>query len=399
MTKRFRQRSTGLFLTAATMMTIAASAHAQTVGTVDGANYPTTLQSLNTYGPHLNDLVSEIADCDRLLVDDIAGCAGNLRILAGGDFRASKLDGDALAAGYDSDHGVGLAGLAFDIGNYSQIGVLAGYLKHQFDFDDLSNNELEGLQLAAFADFQQHSGLYARLLGTMSFLENESFRAGVPGVAVYDANQWTAGAHFGYRIDVSPVTQVVPYLHLDYSNVDQDAIDDGVYLIPDVGADLLAGTVGAELLFDIGSYAADLRVGYRMQSGDDFVTLRPTSCSLVPAVNCATNLTSLDDDQASVILGGGFGGRLGRLAIMGSYNGEFSGVRDHHAGRLTLKLPLGDRGEVMEAPVVVPPPPPAPPPPPTVTCPDGTVILASEQCPPPPPAPTPPPPPVEPERG
>ena len=41
-------------------------------------------------------------------------------------------------------------------------------------------------------------------------------------------------------------------------------------------------------------------------------------------------------------------------------------------------------------------PPPPPPPPPTQTCPDGTVILATDACPPPPP---PPPPPPEPERG
>jgi hypothetical protein len=43
-----------------------------------------------------------------------------------------------------------------------------------------------------------------------------------------------------------------------------------------------------------------------------------------------------------------------------------------------------------------PPPPPPPPPPATQTCPDGSVILATEACPPPPP---PPPPPPEPERG
>jgi len=43
-----------------------------------------------------------------------------------------------------------------------------------------------------------------------------------------------------------------------------------------------------------------------------------------------------------------------------------------------------------------PPPPPPPPPPATQTCPDGSVILATDTCPPPPP---PPPPPPAPERG
>ena len=44
-----------------------------------------------------------------------------------------------------------------------------------------------------------------------------------------------------------------------------------------------------------------------------------------------------------------------------------------------------------------PPPPPPPPPPPTQTCPDGSVILATDACPVPPPPP--PPPPAAPERG
>jgi len=56
-------------------------------------------------------------------------------------------------------------------------------------------------------------------------------------------------------------------------------------------------------------------------------------------------------------------------------------------------------GRVSEAVVPAPAPyvaPPAPPPPATQTCPDGSVILATDMCPPPPP---PPPPPPEPERG
>ncbi|HEY0628756.1 MAG TPA: TonB-dependent receptor [Sphingomicrobium sp.] len=50
-------------------------------------------------------------------------------------------------------------------------------------------------------------------------------------------------------------------------------------------------------------------------------------------------------------------------------------------------------------PPAVEPPPPPPPPPATQTCPDGSVMLATETCPAPPPPPPPPPPPAEPERG
>lgn len=53
---------------------------------------------------------------------------------------------------------------------------------------------------------------------------------------------------------------------------------------------------------------------------------------------------------------------------------------------------------VPPAPIAEPaPPPPPPPPPPTQTCPDGSVILATDACPVPPPPP--PPPPVAPVRG
>ena len=62
---------------------------------------------------------------------------------------------------------------------------------------------------------------------------------------------------------------------------------------------------------------------------------------------------------------------------------------------LTLKARFQPAARVVEEVVEAPPPPP-PPAPATQTCPDGTVILATEACPAPPP---PPPPPPEPERG
>ncbi len=60
----------------------------------------------------------------------------------------------------------------------------------------------------------------------------------------------------------------------------------------------------------------------------------------------------------------------------------------------TYKFGASRTAEVLPPPP--PPPPPPAPPPATQTCPDGTVILATDACPPPPP---PPPPAPEPERG
>jgi len=79
--------------------------------------------------------------------------------------------------------------------------------------------------------------------------------------------------------------------------------------------------------------------------------------------------------------------------------GRYSNYRTN-SSRLTGMLGLGVLfGPAAPAPVVVPPPPvvETPPPPATQTCPDGSVILATDVCPAPPPPPPPPPP--APERG
>lgn len=69
-----------------------------------------------------------------------------------------------------------------------------------------------------------------------------------------------------------------------------------------------------------------------------------------------------------------------------------------HSILLSLLINFGAAPPPPPEPVVAPPPPPPPPPPPaTQTCPDGSVILATDSCPVPPPPPPPPPP--EPVRG
>ena len=78
--------------------------------------------------------------------------------------------------------------------------------------------------------------------------------------------------------------------------------------------------------------------------------------------------------------------------------GRYSNYRTN-SSRLAFLVGAGVRFGGAEAapPPPAPPPPPPPPPPATQTCPDGSVILATEACPVPPPPPPPPPP--APERG
>jgi opacity protein-like surface antigen len=79
----------------------------------------------------------------------------------------------------------------------------------------------------------------------------------------------------------------------------------------------------------------------------------------------------------------------------GGLRGEFQS----HSLLASLIYNFGPEAAPPPPPALIPPPPPAAPPPPpaTQTCPDGSVILATDACPVPPPPPPPPPP--APERG
>ena len=97
--------------------------------------------------------------------------------------------------------------------------------------------------------------------------------------------------------------------------------------------------------------------------------------------------------------------RTGKLNFQDSATLTDAGVAfansDKFSSHSVLASLVYNFGAPRAAPVVVPAaapaPPPPPPPPATQTCPDGTVILATETCPAPPPPPPPPPP--APERG
>jgi OOP family OmpA-OmpF porin len=85
----------------------------------------------------------------------------------------------------------------------------------------------------------------------------------------------------------------------------------------------------------------------------------------------------------------------GRLDFKDSSDGErLRGKWNSHSLLASLVYNFYSPPPPVEA---APPPPPPPPPPATQTCPDGSVILATEVCPVPPPPPPPPPP--APERG
>jgi len=86
--------------------------------------------------------------------------------------------------------------------------------------------------------------------------------------------------------------------------------------------------------------------------------------------------------------------------LYASLEGRYSNYKSKlHSGGTHRIVGLVGLGYLFGASAPVAPPPPPPPPPPpapaTQTCPDGSVILATDACPAPPPPPPPPPAPVE----
>jgi outer membrane receptor protein involved in Fe transport len=123
--------------------------------------------------------------------------------------------------------------------------------------------------------------------------------------------------------------------------------------------------------------------------------------NLMDRVSLRAGINNLFDNDPPRITGGNAGRSGSNLCPAGPCNGNtYPGTWDA-LGRLLWVGATIDFLPPKPAPAPVvpaaPPPPPPPPPPATQTCPDGSVILATEACPAPPPPPPPPPP--APERG
>jgi opacity protein-like surface antigen len=208
---------------------------------------------------------------------------------------------------------------------------------------------------------------------------------------------------------------------------------------PGIDADLIVG-------YDFGMFRLEGEAAFKRASVDDVTGSFEFLSALEEAVGENVSSNDFDTDGRLRVLSfmgnalldfgpdnglqGYIGGGLGRaqVRIMGSSDGEWA-----YQGIAGVRLPVGaldlglkyryfntghlsiDGGDedfeagltgrlrshsllasliynfVPPAVVVAPPPPPPPPPPPaTQTCPDGSVILATDICPPPPPPPPPP---------
>ena len=247
---------------------------------------------------------------------------------------------------------------------------------------------------------------------------------------------------------------IVEDLNLDFQNIQTIPDILAVDYKTGIDADVIGG-------YDFGMFRGEVEVGWKRASIDQIRLSNVTNIDEIfdggghgTALSAMANLLLDfgDDSNWSGFVGGGVG--VARVKVTASFDGTFPntpftqfGFHDTDSGlawqgiagvrvALTPNIDLGLKYRLFSTRTLTfddaqdndtlrggkwrshsllaslvynfytppPPPPPAPPPPPppppapaTQTCPDGSVILATEACPVPPPPPPPPPP--APERG
>ena len=162
------------------------------------------------------------------------------------------------------------------------------------------------------------------------------------------------------------------------------------------------GKVKAETLQDNNTVGAATQFdpGVRIKSQNYFDL--STTFTLLDRINLRAGINNLLDNDPPLVTSGSSAVGGTNLCPTGPCNGNtYPGTWDALGRYLwvgaTIDFIPPNKAPMAPPPVVAPPPPPPPPPPATQTCPDGSVILATETCPVPPPPPPPPPP--APERG
>jgi iron complex outermembrane recepter protein len=162
------------------------------------------------------------------------------------------------------------------------------------------------------------------------------------------------------------------------------------------------GKVKAETLQDNATLQGDFNYDPGLHvKAQNYIDVSATY-TLLDRINLRAGINNLFDNDPPLITGGNANRDGSNLCPAGPCNGNtYPGTWDS-LGRLlwvgaTIDFLPPKKAPLAPEPVVAAPPPPPPAPPATQTCPDGSVILATETCPVPPPPPPPPPP--APERG
>jgi uncharacterized protein YhjY with autotransporter beta-barrel domain len=371
---------------------------------LSGVEYPNYLHAVRNNTFVVNSFVSDQVDCAIHIrgVEECRAPETRGRIWVKGSYNSADLDSDDVAIGYDAKSWSAMLGGDVNFGNF-KLGAFAGYRDIAVDFPDAivgSKIDSNGWQLGLYGAYDIGS-FYVRGIGSYSWLNGDSERrfsiGSISGVASGepDMNVWSVYAEAGARFDLGG-SWVTPYVGIDHTSMKLKSFTETGGLGANLAADSqtesqTSGLIGLKWAGNWGGIIPEAKVAYRHDfRGDLGVDLR-----FAGAPSGSEFRKEEEFKEGSLVAGlslaGAFGSNVtGRLGYQGRFNSD---VTDHAVyGALTF---------LFGTPLPPPPPAPAPaappPPPATQTCPDGTVILATETCPVPPPPPPPPPP--APERG
>jgi trimeric autotransporter adhesin len=381
---------------------------------LSGSVYANYLNSFPSLGVHQNDLVAKATDCEvPALAGSVLECRASAPIHVWGqlDYQTRKMDGDVEAGDSRAKRFTGLLGVDASMGNSAIIGADIGYLTnnvrdHQFG----DNAKGKGWTVGAYAVYDPGS-FFLKGVTTYSSLNGDSTRhinfTGLGAGTGFTANpdgspdvkMWTFGLHGGARLPMGATSVITPYLNWDYVNAKLQGFseDNGN------GAELTVDgsksnhsylTGGVKWATQMGGVVPELNLGYRYRFGNSRSSFHGW---FTPDPENDFDILSSAQKKGTFLAGLSVGGKMGPVDLRIGYEGEFNGSVTSHSGNFKIVVPLGGHAAPPPPPPAPPPPPPPPPPPATQTCPDGSVILATDQCPAPPPPPPPPAP--APERG
>jgi outer membrane autotransporter protein len=213
-----------------------------------------------------------------------------------------------------------------------------------------------------------------------------------------DVNMWTFGLHSGYRIPVSPTSVITPFLNYDYTDAKLKGFTEAGLPTFNLAVDSSTSkhswlTGGVKWAGQLGGVVPEVSLAWRHMFGDRTAGF---TANFAGFADCDFDIVSAEEKRDAVMAGLSIGGKLGPADLRIGYLGAFNSDYTEHSGYLKVVVPIGSPPAPPPPPAAAPPPPP-PPAPATQTCPDGSVILATDTCPAPPPPPPPPPP--APERG
>lgn len=382
-----------------------------------GSSYANYLQSFQSLGVHYNDLADKATSCEiPSLAGSVLECRASspLHLWGQVDYQWRKTDGDSEAGSARAKRWTALIGMDASVGGSAILGASLGKVTNNVR-DRLFGDKVEadGWQVGAYGVYDP-GAFYVKAMTTYSWFDGDSRRridfTGLAPTATFagvtrgdpDVKLWTVGLHGGARMAMSENSVLTPYLNLDYVSARLDefietGLDGANLHVDDNKESRTFLTAGVKWATQMGGVVPEVNLGYRHRFGDTRSTVSEAFLCQTDTP-CEFDIVSAAAKRGTFLAGLSIGGKMGMVDLRLGYEGEFNSDVKSHSGNFKIVVPLGGRAAPPPPPPVVEAPPPPPPPPPaTQTCPDGSVILATDSCPLPPPPPPPPPP--APERG